>query len=327
MIPVTWTHPPPGTSSCSRNSGSEYSLQRVSGSTTWPSESITSGRAFAVVMRAAYRDRSIHSSALELAFHQRVHLTHAHTLGRLSDSRRRRPRRHAVVGEPQPLRPLLLQRARARRRLLHRRRDGPLPGARRHRRRVQHRDRRCGALGLRVGAHAARSRHQRRPIRIDVVEPMRVLRFTVAPNDSPLTCDLTWRARTVVVEEPRQRNVTRDGIVTNEHTRLTQWGTWEGTVMVDGRQVDVDPTRVFGTRDRSWGMRGLSTPIPTQPTELRRRRVLALGAALLRRSVHAPRVARVPERQALGREHALRPAPRESRRARPGVSASTTPPR
>ena len=101
------------------------------------------------------------------------------------------------------------------------------------------------------------------PIRIDVVEPMRVLRFTVAPNDSPLTCDLTWRARTVVVEEPRQRNVTRDGIVTNEHTRLTQWGTWEGTVMVDGRQVDVDPTRVFGTRDRSWGMRGLSTPIPT----------------------------------------------------------------
>jgi hypothetical protein len=101
------------------------------------------------------------------------------------------------------------------------------------------------------------------PIRIDVVEPMRVLRFTVAPNDSPLVCDLTWRARTVVVEEPRQRNVTRDGIVTNEHTRLTQWGTWEGTVVVDGRQVDVDPTRVFGTRDRSWGMRGLSTPIPT----------------------------------------------------------------
>ena len=152
------------------------------------------------------------------------------------------------------------------------------------------------------------------PIRIDVVEPMRVLRFTVAPNDSPLTCDLTWRARTVVVEEPRQRNVTRDGIVTNEHTRLTQWGTWEGTIMVDGRQVDVDPTRVFGTRDRSWGMRGLSTPDSDQPTELRRRRVLALGAALLRRPVHAPGAARVSERQALGGEHALRPAPRESRR-------------
>ena len=145
------------------------------------------------------------------------------------------------------------------------------------------------------------------PIRIDVVEPMRVLRFTVAPNDSPLTCDLTWRARTVVVEEPRQRNVTRDGIVTNEHTRLTQWGTWEGTIMVDGRQVDVDPTRVFGTRNRSWGMRGLSTPIPTNRTELWRRRVLALGAALLRRSVHAPCAARVSERQALGGEHALRP--------------------
>jgi hypothetical protein len=101
------------------------------------------------------------------------------------------------------------------------------------------------------------------PIRVDVIEPMRSLRFTVTPNESGLTADLTWRARTVVVEEPRQRNVTPDGIVVNEHTRLTQWGTWEGAVTVDDRSIAVDPARVFGTRDRSWGMRGLSTPIPT----------------------------------------------------------------
>ena len=101
------------------------------------------------------------------------------------------------------------------------------------------------------------------PIRVEVVEAMRTLRFTVAPNASGLTADLTWQARTVVIEEPRQRNVTPDGIVVNEHTRLTQWGTWEGTVTVDGRTIAVDPARVFGTRDRSWGMRGLSTHVPT----------------------------------------------------------------
>ena len=32
---------------------------------------------------------------------------------------------------------------------------------------------------------------------------------------------------------------------------------------MDGRTITVDPARVFGTRDRSWGMRGLSTHIPT----------------------------------------------------------------
>ena len=107
--------------------------------------------------------------------------------------------------------------------------------------------------------------------------------------------------------------------------RLTQWGTWEGTVMVDGRQVDVDPTGVFGTRDRSWGMRGLRRPFH-EPHQLRRWRVLAVGAALLRRPVHAPRAPRVPERQAMGREHALVPLLEAPTRPR-GGSVSTTPPR
>jgi hypothetical protein len=41
-----------------------------------------------------------------------------------------------------------------------------------------------------------------------------------------------------------------------EHTRLTQWGTWDGTVSVDGDVVELNAAEVTGTRDRSWGRRG-----------------------------------------------------------------------
>ncbi|MCK9923125.1 hypothetical protein MXD61_14805 [Frankia sp. AgPm24] len=93
------------------------------------------------------------------------------------------------------------------------------------------------------------------PIRIEVVEPMRTIRYVVAPNEQGISCDLTFRATTVAVEEPRQRRISPAGILTSDHTRLTQWGTWEGTVTVDGEQLRIDAADVSGTRDRSWGTR------------------------------------------------------------------------
>ena len=100
------------------------------------------------------------------------------------------------------------------------------------------------------------------PLRVEVVEPMRTIRFVVAPNDHGISADLTFRARTVALEEPRQK-VVRDGIQVMDHTRLTQWGTWEGTITVDDREIVVDPARVTGTRDRSWGMRPVGTAFET----------------------------------------------------------------
>lgn len=101
------------------------------------------------------------------------------------------------------------------------------------------------------------------PFRIEVVEPMRTLRYVVEPNEHGIECDLTFRARTVAVEEPRQRTVSPDGVLTMDHTRLTQWGTWEGTVSVDGDELVVDPAQVPGTRDRSWGMRPVGEQVTT----------------------------------------------------------------
>ncbi len=106
------------------------------------------------------------------------------------------------------------------------------------------------------------------PMRIDVLEPMRTIRYRVAPNEHEISCDLTFRAKTVAVEEPRQQLRTPEGFLLTDHTRLTQWGTWEGTVMVDGEGLQIDPADVPGTRDRSWGVR----PVGEQLSYLRQPR-------------------------------------------------------
>lgn len=93
------------------------------------------------------------------------------------------------------------------------------------------------------------------PIRVEVIEPMRVIRYVVEPNEHDIECDLTFRARTVAIEEPRQQRRSPEGILLTDHTRLTQWGSWAGTIGVDGAELRIDATDVSGTRDRSWGIR------------------------------------------------------------------------
>ena len=101
------------------------------------------------------------------------------------------------------------------------------------------------------------------PVRIEVVEPVRTIRYVVEPNEHGIECDLTFRATTVAVEEPRQRRVSPEGILIMDHTRLTQWGTWEGSISVDGDELRIEPSEVPGTRDRSWGMRPVGQPVQT----------------------------------------------------------------
>ena len=101
------------------------------------------------------------------------------------------------------------------------------------------------------------------PLRVEVVEPLRVLRLTADPEARGVGADLVFRARTMAIEEPRQRIVDADGIPVMDHTRLTQWGTWEGTIWIDGDSIEVDPSTTVATRDRSWGMRGVGKPVET----------------------------------------------------------------
>ena len=98
-----------------------------------------------------------------------------------------------------------------------------------------------------------RTRTRVGPLRVDVLEPLRVLRVRCRPNDGPLSADLVFRARTAAVEEPRFVSE-QDGRTVLDYTRVTQFGSWEGWIDIDGRRIDVDST-VLGCRDRSWGVR------------------------------------------------------------------------
>jgi hypothetical protein len=97
------------------------------------------------------------------------------------------------------------------------------------------------------------------PITVSVLEPLRTLRVTVAPNTSGLTADLTFTARGPVVEEPRFTRIAESRVVM-DFTRLTQFGTWSGTVAVGGTTIPMESDQVLGCRDRSWGIRPVGEP-------------------------------------------------------------------
>jgi hypothetical protein len=101
------------------------------------------------------------------------------------------------------------------------------------------------------------------PFRIEVARPLRTIRYVVEPNEHGIAADLTFEATTVAIEEPRQRRIADDGVLIMDHTRLTQWGRWTGTVSVDGDELRIDPTDVPGTRDRSWGVRPVGQQVAT----------------------------------------------------------------
>jgi hypothetical protein len=99
------------------------------------------------------------------------------------------------------------------------------------------------------------------PVSITVEEPFRRLRVRVEPNESGLTADLVFGARSPVVEEPRFTS--HDGsTAVFDYTRLTQWGAWEGSLGIDGATQAIAPTEIVGCRDRSWGVRPVGAAPP-----------------------------------------------------------------
>ena len=94
------------------------------------------------------------------------------------------------------------------------------------------------------------------PFRIEVIEPMRRMRVVLEDNESGITCDLTFSARTAAIQEGRQTLMsgTRRGM---DATRFDQFGRWQGTVKHPEGQIDVQPDFCLGTKDRSWGVRNV----------------------------------------------------------------------
>jgi hypothetical protein len=99
------------------------------------------------------------------------------------------------------------------------------------------------------------------PFRIEVLDPMQRMRVVVDDNDTGISAELTFLARTACVEEGRQIRTAGPRLVMDV-TRFAQFGKWDGEIRYDGKSVRIDSARVYGTKDRSWGVRPVGPPDP-----------------------------------------------------------------
>lgn len=94
------------------------------------------------------------------------------------------------------------------------------------------------------------------PIGVEVVTPMKEHHVFVDTPEHGLRADVTFTATSLPYEEPPFL-VRTGNRPTMRYTRLTQLGKWSGWIEIDGNRLDVDSTVVVGSRDRSWGIRGV----------------------------------------------------------------------
>lgn len=97
------------------------------------------------------------------------------------------------------------------------------------------------------------------PFRIEVLEPMLRTRVTLEDNASGISCELVFSARTGAIQENRQTlwNGTRRGM---DATRFDQFGRWSGWIKHPEGSIRVEEAVCNGTKDRSWGVRGVGEP-------------------------------------------------------------------
>jgi hypothetical protein len=100
-------------------------------------------------------------------------------------------------------------------------------------------------------------------VSIEIVEPLRVNRVRVDAPDQLLTADLTWSSRTDAYEEPRQTRYAGTRLAMDV-TRATSLGTWTGWIESGGHPLGLGAV-VYGTKDRSWGIRPVGLPAPAAP--------------------------------------------------------------
>jgi hypothetical protein len=106
------------------------------------------------------------------------------------------------------------------------------------------------------------------PLRLEVVEPLRRLRLTIARNETGIEADLTFVSRTPALEEARARmkfGATTRNLI--DMTRFTQFGTWQGWVRAGDVETKIDPANTYATRDRSWGVRPVGAAAPGRPAD------------------------------------------------------------
>jgi hypothetical protein len=93
------------------------------------------------------------------------------------------------------------------------------------------------------------------PLRYEVVEPLRSVRFVLEPNDTqPIAFD--WLFEGIVPPFAEDRTHMRQGYrVGSDLVRYHQTGVASGWVEVEGHRTELSPQGWISTRDHSWGVR------------------------------------------------------------------------
>lgn len=94
------------------------------------------------------------------------------------------------------------------------------------------------------------------PFRLEIQEPLRRARVIIDDNETGIAADLSFSARTSPIQEARQI-LWSDQRRIMDATRFAQFGRWTGTVIHPDGEFTVDESSWLGTKDRSWGVRGV----------------------------------------------------------------------
>jgi hypothetical protein len=104
---------------------------------------------------------------------------------------------------------------------------------------------------------ADRMRTSAGPISLQVIEPLRRVRIRIAKNRWGISGDLLMTARSLAMEEPHFFRRDHNGAVAMDYTRFTQHAEWSGKLTIDGTTHDLSEGTWWGSRDHSWGIRGV----------------------------------------------------------------------
>lgn len=92
------------------------------------------------------------------------------------------------------------------------------------------------------------------PFSLQILEPMGRHHFVITENETGIECDLVFTPKTSALEEGRQTLGNKRHVIMDA-TRLDQFGSWQGVIRYDGKELQVNADTTFGLKDRSWGIR------------------------------------------------------------------------
>ncbi len=91
------------------------------------------------------------------------------------------------------------------------------------------------------------------PLRLEIIEPMKVVRLVLEPNDIGIELDVICRTTTLPYLDPVE-TTRADGLLMSERSTYEVTGRCEGWVSVLGNRFELDPARDCFFRNHSWGV-------------------------------------------------------------------------